>query len=146
MTSLSPSWGESSTYRIDVCFYDSLSVTAMRSVGPQPIGCCPARRCGPLWESCVVQVLEGWLRCSRTLKCSNTVTFPTSPGAQVCTSNSWLCYCLSLFWALIKWTVCVFCSAWSCWPAGVWNTKREAVCLHAGQVSPVRRLPHPEGE
>lgn len=96
--------------------------------------------------------LAKMLKDPQVFKYSDIPNFPRSTG--MCVKTQLLicvCACMSvhsnqLHWVSNSVSVCVCCSAWSRWPAGVWNTKREAVCLHAGQVPPVRGLPHPEGE
>lgn len=138
----------------DIALLLIFSVSAMRSAGLQPTGCCPTRRCVRLWESCADPAWGAWLRCSRTSRSLSTATFPTSLGAQVRVTRGRLprsvtCQrvCVRVLSALVVCVCsCVCCSAWSRWPAGVWDTKGEAVCLHAGQVPSVRGLPHPEGE
>lgn len=103
-----------------------LSVKPTNSAGLQQTGCCPTRRCDQLWESCAALGWEVWPIWSRTLRSSNTATFPTFLVAQVCiisgcvTAVSVCRACLTSL--IMSVCVCLCCSAWSCWQAGVWNT------------------------
>lgn len=97
--------------RHNICFFLIVSVSAMMSAGPQLTGCCPTHKCGLLWESCAVRASGDWPRCSRNSRSSSTVTFPTSPGAQVHTSCSCLsthsCVCSCMFFSFKRLIVCL---------------------------------------
>lgn len=114
----------------------------MRTARPPPTGCCLRQTSDLWWASCAGRDSEDWPTCLRTRWCSTTKTSPTFPRAPVSSvgpSHPDLDPKSGLL------TLSLSYSARARGAAGVRNSERETMHLHAGAVSHIRGLPAPEG-